>query len=152
MSPSTRPVRVIFDANIYISYLLSPARLGTITALFGAVASGQVKLLVMKQLQEELVGKVSSKAFLAKRISRQDLESFMDFLEQFAELLPDIDNQAIASISRDPKDDYLLAYALLGQADYLVTGDQDLLVIGKVNGLQIVTPGEFLNILQQTGN
>jgi putative PIN family toxin of toxin-antitoxin system len=54
--------------------------------------------------------------------------------------------------SRDPKDDPMLACALAARADYLVTGDRDLLVLGKPFGVAIVTPAEFLRILADTSS
>ena len=45
---------------------------------------------------------------------------------------------------RDPKDDHLLALALDGHADVIVTGDQDLLVLNPWRGVRILTPAEFL--------
>lgn len=46
--------------------------------------------------------------------------------------------------SRDPKDDPLLACALAARADYVVTRDQDLLVLGRPFGVTILTPARFL--------
>lgn len=54
----------------------------------------------------------------------------------------------VTALTRDPKDDYLLAYALVGQADYLVTGDHDLLALQHVGDTQIVTTSEFWEILK----
>lgn len=51
---------------------------------------------------------------------------------------------------RDPKDEHILAAALGGEADYLVTGDQDLLVLAgdpRLGSLQIVTVAAFMDIL-----
>jgi predicted nucleic acid-binding protein len=54
----------------------------------------------------------------------------------------------IPAVTRDPKDDYLLAYALVGEADYLVTGDEDLLVLeGQISELEILTPRQFSQVL-----
>lgn len=50
---------------------------------------------------------------------------------------------------RDPKDIVILATALDGHADYLVTGDKDLLVLANhksIRPLQIITPTEFLHL------
>ena len=45
--------------------------------------------------------------------------------------------------------DSLLAYALIASADYLVTGDKDLLALqGKVTGLTIVTPAQLAELLE----
>jgi len=47
---------------------------------------------------------------------------------------------------RDPDDDKFLEVALAGGADYVVSGDRDLLDLGSYDGIDIVTPGEFLEI------
>ena len=49
----------------------------------------------------------------------------------------------IPSRCRDPKDDYLLELALVSDADFLVTGDKDLLEVKKIGNCQIVTAMEF---------
>ena len=49
--------------------------------------------------------------------------------------------------SRDPDDDRVIACALAVGADFLVTGDDDLLTLGKVEGLRIVRPAGVLSIL-----
>lgn len=51
--------------------------------------------------------------------------------------------------SRDPKDDEVLGCALAAQAQFIVTRDPDLLVLGKPFGISIVTPREFLRALVQ---
>ena len=51
--------------------------------------------------------------------------------------------------SRDPKDDEVLGCALAARADFIVTRDPDLLVLGKPFGISIVTPRQFLQVLVQ---
>ena len=50
--------------------------------------------------------------------------------------------------TRDRKDDYLLACAVVGQAEYLVTGDNDLLVLDGIEGIRIVTARKFCEIVR----
>lgn len=50
---------------------------------------------------------------------------------------------SIPARCRDPKDDYLLELALVSEADYLITGDKDLLTVEKIGSCQIVTAMEF---------
>jgi putative PIN family toxin of toxin-antitoxin system len=52
-------------------------------------------------------------------------------------------SQSVQSICRDPDDDLILACALEAGADYLVTGDADLLDLKIFKGIQIVTPRNF---------
>lgn len=50
-------------------------------------------------------------------------------------------------LSRDAKDDYLLAFSKDNELNYLVTGDKDLLVIEKYFTTQIITFSAFLNLI-----
>jgi uncharacterized protein len=52
-----------------------------------------------------------------------------------------------APVSRDADDDVVLATAVAARAAVIVTGDQDLLVIGRFNGIDIISPREFLSRL-----
>ena len=51
------------------------------------------------------------------------------------------------AVCRDPDDDYALGCAMAGAADYLVTGDADLLTLGKYKGVSIVEAREFLSVV-----
>lgn len=55
----------------------------------------------------------------------------------------------MASTCRDPKDDYLLALAQEAKADYLLTGDKDLLVLEYIGKTQIITVSFFEEILSR---
>jgi len=54
---------------------------------------------------------------------------------------------AFPGASRDPKDDKFLACAVEGAADYIVTGDADLLSLEKFHAVRIVRPAEFVQLL-----
>ena len=51
-------------------------------------------------------------------------------------------------VVRDPKDDFLLNLATDGRADFLITGDKDLLVLGQYEATKILTLNEFLRHIQ----
>ena len=53
----------------------------------------------------------------------------------------------VRGVATHPEDDYILATAVSGSADYLVTADAQLLKLGVFQDVQIVTPAAFLNIL-----
>ncbi len=48
------------------------------------------------------------------------------------------------------KDEYLPSHALLAKADYLVTGDEDLLALGELGGVTVVRPADFRRILRES--
>lgn len=140
-------MRVRFDANIFISYLLQTSRASAVRMIVEAALAGRFTLLVSNSLLEEFTQRIATKKYLAQRITMADLALLTTAVTMMAERLPTI-NEQIPALVRDPKDDYLLAYALIGQADYLVTGDADLLTLGMVEQVTIVTPTEFLQRLQ----
>ena len=57
-------------------------------------------------------------------------------------------SEEIEAIADDPDDDMYLACAVEGGADYIVSGDQHLLKLGTFEGIKIVTPAQFLEILE----
>lgn len=71
---------------------------------------------------------------------------WMKYVEAYAAIIDVAAN--LKGISRDPKDDMVLEAAVSGSAKYLVTGDQDLLVLKEFMGTQIVTPREFLELFE----
>lgn len=140
-------MRVLLDANIYISYLLRVSEASAVHRIVDAVLREVFVLLVPDELLQELTRKVTTKRYLARRISQSTLEGLVDLLVYTGEPLSPI-TEEIPAISRDRKDDYLLAYALIGAADYLVTGDADLLVLKEIEGVRIITPATFLEVLK----
>lgn len=140
-------MRVLLDANILISYLLTPTRGGPITQIVTRGLLGEFVLLLPDALIEELKRKASEKKYRADRITPGELGRFLDVLVSCSEMIAAIE-EAIPAVTRDRKDDYLLACALVGQADYLVTGDEDLLVLQQAGRLAIVSPQEFWRMVQ----
>lgn len=96
----------------------------------------------------ELDRKLSEKKYLASRITKEEAQEFTELLTMIAEEIPAI-TEEIPRVSSDKKDDYLLAYALVGKADYLVSGDEILQKINEVENITIVSPAEFLIILNK---
>lgn len=138
--------RVLIDTNVLISYLLAPDSDSTIARIVEAAFEGEYILLIPDALLTELSNTIKARKHLAKRISVEQAEEFVALLKAIAEALPEV-SEPIPAVTRDPKDDYLLAYALFGRADYLVTGDDDLLVLAEDVGVKIVPPAEFWKIL-----
>lgn len=144
---TTTRLRALIDTNVLVSYLLTPNPQGTIASIVIAAFEGKYTLLISEALATELGNTIRGRKQLAKRISVEQAEKFIEVLRVIAEPVSEI-SESIPSVTRDPKDDYLLAYALLGRADYLVTGDDDLLVLGEIEGVKIVPPVEFRRILR----
>ena len=140
-------MRALVDTNVLIGFLLSPGEGGAVRSIFRAFLNDRFTLLLPQRLLNELIDTVSSKPRLTRRITAEQLHRFTTLLVQSAENIEEIDT-LIPRVTRDPDDDYVIAYALFGRADYLVTGDKDLLILrGLITGLEIVTPLQFSEIL-----
>lgn len=68
-------------------------------------------------------------------------------IDTFAEFVPIL--SPIILISRDPKDDHLLALSKDYDLDYLITGDKDLLVLKTYDKTRIITFSEFIEIIEK---
>jgi putative PIN family toxin of toxin-antitoxin system len=79
---------------------------------------------------------------LRERIAQEELALFISLLRTVSERLSPI-TEEIPEAVRDPKDNYLVAYALIGRADYLVTGDNNLLSLQQIGTVTILRPSEF---------
>ncbi len=73
-----------------------------------------------------------------------DADEFIRFLALAAVVVTPTETVAIC---RDPDDDRLIEAALAARADAIVTGDQDLLTLGDIAQIQILTPRKFLETL-----
>lgn len=139
-------MRVLLDANIFISFLLHPRRQSPSALLVRSAVAGRFTLLLPEALLQEFTGRAQNKPYLAGRITPDDIRTLAAVLADVAETVPAI-TQRIPAVTRDPKDDYLLAYAVVGEAGFLITGDEDLLALGQVGTMQIMTPRAFLEWL-----
>jgi putative PIN family toxin of toxin-antitoxin system len=140
-------MRVLIDTNVFISYLLNPEGTGIIQAIFAAWVEEKFTLLIPEALLDEILATVTGKPYLAERIPPQTITEFLAGVQILGEVILKIEIP-IPSVTRDPKDDYLLAYALVGNAGYLVTGDEDLLALkGQIQELEILTPIQFAQLL-----
>lgn len=143
-------MKVLIDASVFLSYILAPDRRSVVTEVVAAcLRNDEIDLLVPPEQLAELVAKVANKRYFRTRIPQAVIENFAAQLEGLSNLQP---LEAIAAYSRDPKDDYLVAYGIINDVDYLITGDKDLLVLNRVQALQIVTPSQFHKLLPAQEN
>ena len=131
-------MRVVFDTNEPYSAL---AAKGFCEEVLDE-AAGDCVTIWSNPLKQEL------ELLLARRhkigpATRVALEAYADLCE-FVEPLP-----LPARVCRDKNDDMVLATALAGKADVIVTGDDDLLVLKKFRNICILSPRQFLELLNE---
>lgn len=142
-------MRVLIDTNVLVSYLIQPGNQGAVGSVIRAALDGRFILLTPAALLNELTVTIHNKPHLARRIPLDELDLFVALVAQVGERVPKIEDPFPAA-TRDRNDNYLLAYALVGRADYLVTGDKALLTLaGQVKGLTILSPAQFADLLAE---
>lgn len=136
-------LRAVIDTNVLISYLISHH--GTIAEIIDDHwRCGGFTLLTFPELMAE-IAEVVTRPRLALLMDTDAAGALLVALRLMGEAQASLEE--IPSFTRDPDDDVFVAYALAGNADFIVSGDKDLLVLEQVNGVRIVTPAEFLAVL-----
>ena len=102
----------------------------------------QATLLLSEELAIELRDVLYRPQF-DSYVTREERDEFLEALltqSQFIEVTE------LVQVCRDPKDDKILELAVNGNADYVVSGDQDLLTLNPFQGIAIILPAEFLRV------
>jgi putative PIN family toxin of toxin-antitoxin system len=136
-------MRAVFDTNVLVSYLLTH-RPPIATLIDYHLAREDFALVTAPALLEEL-DRVLRYPRLSHYYSEAERTRFVALLLALSEVvdLPD----TIPSICRDPDDDRVIACAVAGQADVIVSGDRDLLVLERVGSIYIRSAAQFLEML-----
>ncbi|MGL5082960.1 MAG: putative toxin-antitoxin system toxin component, PIN family [Microcoleaceae cyanobacterium] len=133
--PNSKPFRVIIDTNLWISFLIGKQ----LASLKSLLVEGTILPVFSQQLLDEIT-LVTQRPKLQKYFSPEKVADLMVFLKEIGLF---IEIKSNTSICRDPKDNYLLALAKDSQADYLITGDLDLLILENFEGTAILAYQDF---------
>lgn len=135
-------MRVVLDTNLLVSYLLTQGE--TISGIIDAWEQERFVVLVSPAMLAELRDVLQRPRLRSKMTA--DPTILLDLLQHDAVHVPG--DVSLPGVTRDPKDDKFVACAVEGGADVIVTGDGDLLDIGRYAQIQMIRPHQFLQILQ----
>jgi len=128
-------VKAVFDTNIFVAAFVSE---GICARLLRRARKKQVFLYTSTIILEEFQ-KVLSKKLSA---SPKEIKEALKLVEEAVEGVVEPSHEVLG-VCRDADDDRILACALAVDAKYLVTGDEDLLILKKYKGIRIVSPRDF---------
>lgn len=134
--------RLVIDTGVAVSALILPRSVPR-QAFDAARSVG--KVLVSTATFSELED-VLRRPKLERYLTEHERLEFLDSYLLAAETVAITENVAAC---RDPKDDKFLELAVCGQAECIISGDDDLLALHPFRGIEIVTPRDFLIALQQ---
>lgn len=139
-------MRAILDTNILISALLSP--LGAPAHILDAWERKLFTLISCDHMINELRD-VAGRPFFRKKLRAGAVELLAVSIQDLASYCHDLPAGPAAP---DPKDSYLLALAEAGDAEYLVTGDKELLGLGSHKATRIISAREFAALFDPGAN
>jgi len=135
-----RQSKIIIDTNLWISFLIGKE----LQNLKGSILTEQIKLMTTDQLNMEL-RVVTSREKLRKYFDQDKINDLFSFLEIIAE---NVKVKKIEKVCRDEKDDFLLALAKESKAEFLITGDKDLLTMKSYGKTEIITAKRFKELFE----
>lgn len=142
-------MRVILDTSVIVSGMISPN--GSPAQIVAAWSAERFILLYSKEIYIEYAD-VLQRAWIHERLLHVP-NRMTDFLESVRILGEEIVGFiSVQGEIRDPFDEMFLRCARLGQADYLVSADKDLLSLRIFKNTQILTPGDFVGVLSTDSN
>jgi len=139
-----RHLRAVFDTNLLVSYLFVH-RPPIATLLDIHLAAEHFTLITAPSLLSELA-LVLRYPRLQCYCDSPQADRFVALIAALSEVVELAVN--IPVISHDPDDDLIIACAVVGRADFIVSGDKDLLTLNQVGRISILTATEFLQRLE----
>jgi len=127
--------KVIFDTNIWISFLIGKK----LRFLKDLIVNRDITLVMCTELMEEIEA-VAQRPHLKKYNTDILVAELKTFLDLVAESYPIVTKH---NNCRDAKDNFLLDLIDVSKADYMITGDRDLLVLDPFLNARIITAAEF---------
>ena len=127
-------MKAVFDTNVLVAAFVSE---GVCAKLLGRARRKKLNLVIspfiLKEFENVLLKKFSA--------SKEQIRTAAKLISEAAQIVSHA--SMVSGICRDPDDDQILSCALSVKADYLVTGDLDLLELKEFHGIEILTPGAF---------
>ncbi|MBI5666095.1 MAG: putative toxin-antitoxin system toxin component, PIN family [Nitrospirae bacterium] len=116
-----------------------------LTGLDDHILDGLLEVVISDEQLEEITTVLRRQKF-RKHFSPDDIEEFLSLIYKTARIVAI--HHSVRDC-RDEKDNFILETAVRGKADYIVTGDKDLLVLNPYRGKKIIGFREFENIMQE---
>ena len=128
--------RIVIDTNLWISFLITK----DYKKLDGKIKSGEIKILFSLESMEEFLV-VADRPKFKKYFDKEDIEQLIDLFDVYGEI---VDVKSNIEICRDAKDNFLLSLSKDGKANFLITGDNDLLELKKFGKTKIIKVSDYL--------
>lgn len=135
-------IRAVLDTNVVVSALLFS---GQASRLVPAWQAARFRPVLSSSILQEYLRVLGYPKF---RLTTEEIRALIE-----EELLPFVETVHVmpsgTSLSRDPDDAKFLECALSGDVPWIVSGDKDLLAVGRINSIRVVTLSAFIDLLKR---
>jgi len=132
-------MKIVIDSNIFISSFFWG---GKPREIFERVLNGFDELYITDEIIKEIIKVMSSEKF---NVNNGVIKDYIHIIEKYSNKIVSKDNKK--SISRDADDDKILQCGIGGNVDFIITGDNDLLVLKEYKKIKIIKPKEYLELV-----
>lgn len=129
--PEKKKINIIIDTNLFISFLIGKR----LKKLHQLITDSLIQLIFAEQNIEELKI-VTARPKFRRYFNNEEVDDIIDLIYAIGKVYK-VSNEP--NICRDPKDNFLLSLAEKSKADYLISGDKDLLDIGIYKKTRIIS-------------
>ena len=133
-------MRIVLDANVIVAAFAARGLCESVME----VCLSEHEIVLSEELLEEILKNLLQKIKLPSGV----VDAIGELLREHSNMVNPI--SIAPGVCRDPGDPKVLSLAVASKADYIVTGDKDLLVLKKFEGIPILNPRSFSNILHET--
>lgn len=135
-------MKVVIDTNIFISSYFWG---GKPRKIFERVLNGYDELFITEDIINEIIDVMNRDKFT---VNGNDIEDYIHIIKKYSKEIVSENN--IKSIGRDADDDKILLCGIAGDVDYIITGDDDLLVLKEYRKIEILKPKDYLEIVYKS--
>jgi putative PIN family toxin of toxin-antitoxin system len=128
--------KIIIDTNLLVSYFIN----GGNSALTAVIQSEHYIILASKELFQEYVSVLKRPKFKKYFID----VNVDELLQVYIKLLTFVEINCDVKLCRDPNDDFIIQLAISSEADFLITGDNDILILESFGNCQFISLSEFI--------
>jgi putative PIN family toxin of toxin-antitoxin system len=132
-------MKIVLDSNIFVSSFYWS---GNPRKVFDRVTNGLDELYITDEILNEIVSVMSEKKF---DTSMDEIKEYVKLIESYSIKLSS--KNIPEKISRDESDNKILQCGFDGNVDFIITGDNDLLVLKEYGKIKIIKPKEYLEIV-----
>ena len=133
-------LRVVFDTNVYFSAFRNPE--GVAARIFRAGAEHQYQIILSPEIIYEYASACREKLQTREEKIQEDIKVIVRAATDIVQ-----PSALFDAVPDDPDDNHILACALAGKADLIVSGDKDLLRLKEYEGIAIIRPMDFLRTI-----